>query len=89
MRPEFFVAIRSPFLWGVVVLLAALAFVASRPIIWYRNSGDALHLVGAGMGDRGRICRPAFNRAQRFVAAGAPLASALFLRLGLNMGWAS
>lgn len=89
MRPEFFVAIRSPFLWGVVVLLAALAFVASpyhlgiaTQAMLYISLALAWAIVGGFAGQ----LSIAHNV---FVAAGALLASALFLRLGLNMWGAS
>ena len=85
MRPEFFVAIRSPFLWGVVVLLAALAFVASpyhlgiaTQAMLYISLALAWAIVGGFAGQ----LSIAHNV---FVAAGALLASAFFLRLGLNM----
>jgi branched-chain amino acid transport system permease protein len=87
MRPDFFVAIRSPFLWGAVVLLAALAFVASTyhlgiatQTMLYISLALAWAIVGGFAGQ----LSIAHNV---FVAAGALLASALFLRLGVNM-WA-
>jgi len=85
MRPEFFVVVRSPFLWGAAILLAAMALVLSpyhlgiaTQTMLYISLALAWAIVGGFAGQ----LSIAHNV---FVAAGALLASALFLRLGLNM----
>lgn len=87
MRPEFFDVVRSPFLWGAVLLFAGFGLIASpyhlgiaTQTMLYISLALAWAVVGGFAGQ----LSIAHNV---FVAAGALLASALFMRLGINM-WA-
>ncbi|OKO81312.1 branched-chain amino acid ABC transporter permease [Bradyrhizobium sp. AS23.2] len=85
MRPEFFGIIRSPFLWGVIVLFAVLGQWASPYHLGIATQTMlyiALALAWAIVGGFAGQLSIAHNV---FVALGALLASALFLRLGINM----
>jgi branched-chain amino acid transport system permease protein len=85
MRPEFFVVMRSPLLWGAIVLFAALGLIASPYHLGIATQTMlyiALALAWAIVGGFAGQLSIAHNV---FVGIGALLASALFLRLGINM----
>jgi branched-chain amino acid transport system permease protein len=85
MKPDFFVTLRSPLLWATVALLAALPLfapsyylhIATLSLI-YVALGSAWNIVG-GIGGQISLAH------SLFVGIGSVLASALLLKLGINM----